>query len=352
MSKTEEGIEGQVVTDLLESACPSIRCRLRLELLGQSRSDPEVAGLQPEILEDAAVREVLGWRKPDGWLAWDFHGRKSTEAGVRLLAEKGVDPSHPAVAGALAALELNPERLERGIGRVGQAADDRGLGGALMIRATVFAYAGVEDRPLVREQVAVALDGFRTVLSARSMSDIATGYRGHLVFRPGVRWPSTYHLRLLALTGGWRSAENRQLVTEAVQRLVDLSPLPDIHFRIGSQLCAPASFVMRDFNPNLATLDGLGWMMWFHRLELLARLGVVSGVPQLTRQLESLRGMLTEGGGWFSRPLAHFSFRKWGAYTGLALEPDWRSPSRRIRDLTFRSLLILRYSAGWEPAVT
>jgi hypothetical protein len=48
-------------------------------------------------------------------------------------------------------------------------------------------------------------------------------------------------------------------------------------------------------------------------------------------------------GGKFTKQLAHDYFRRWGAYTGLMLEADWRIPQRRINDLIFRSLLILNY---------
>lgn len=35
--------------------------------------------------------------------------------------------------------------------------------------------------------------------------------------------------------------------------------------------------------------------------------------------------------------------RKWGAYSSLTLERDWKDPRRRMYDPTFRSLLILHY---------
>jgi hypothetical protein len=44
------------------------------------------------------------------------------------------------------------------------------------------------------------------------------------------------------------------------------------------------------------------------------------------------------------KKLNHTYFQKWGSYTGLALEKDWRHPQRRVNDLTFRSLLIIHYS--------
>jgi hypothetical protein len=41
------------------------------------------------------------------------------------------------------------------------------------------------------------------------------------------------------------------------------------------------------------------------------------------------------------RALSRTYFRKWGVYTDLMLERDWKDPQRHIYDLSFRSLLIL-----------
>jgi hypothetical protein len=72
--------------------------------------------LQARVLGDKAVREVMSWRQPDGWLAWQFHGTKGTEPGIRLLCEKGVERTHPVLAGAarrLVALSPIPRIIVR-----------------------------------------------------------------------------------------------------------------------------------------------------------------------------------------------------------------------------------------------
>jgi hypothetical protein len=188
------------IAELLDSACPSIKYRIRKELLGQSTDSPAMLELQEQILRDPAVQAVLGWQGSDGWLAWDFHGAKSMETGIRILCEKGLDPQHPAFARALQALEDYPDRLDRGIGKPGRLLDQLGFGGALMIRAVLAAQAGMEDKHFVQEQVQEALAGFKAVLDVESIKDIVEDYKGRLVFKPGVRWPGIYHLRLLAFT--------------------------------------------------------------------------------------------------------------------------------------------------------
>jgi hypothetical protein len=332
--------------ELLERACPSIQYRLRCELLGQPRSAPQMRYLHRQILADKAVKEVFGWQQPDGWLAWNFHGEKSIESGIRLLCEKGVDPCLPVLARALQSLEGATDRLDRGIGKVGRILDERGLGGSQTIRATVFAYAGVEDKVFVQDQIDRALAAFKAVLTIDTLADVLETYKGKLVYRPDRVWPCLYHLRLLAMTHDWRTIENHRTLAESIQRLIEWSPLPDVHVRHKSQLIAPASFCMDDFKPDMSTLDDAHWMMWFHRMELLSRLGVVHALPALAKQIDVLREMLAAGQGRFIKALAHPYFRRWGAYTGLMLEHDWRDSRRRIYDLTFRSLLILHYAEG------
>jgi hypothetical protein len=50
------------ISTLLANACPSIRYRLRSDVLGQSRQDPEMKALQVLILKDPTVERVLSWQ--------------------------------------------------------------------------------------------------------------------------------------------------------------------------------------------------------------------------------------------------------------------------------------------------
>jgi hypothetical protein len=275
--------------------------------------------------------------------AWDFHGNDSTESGIRLLSEKGVEPNHPFLSKALHALENETVRLERGIGKVGNILDQCGLGGSRTIKAVVFAYVGIEDKPFVKEQIHRALAAFRAVLSVDTTADLVEVYKGKQIYRQGRLWPSIYHLRLLSLTHNWRTSENLRIVAASIQRLFMLSPLPTPLVRFKSQLIAPAAFCMDDFNPDLQTMNDAHWMMWFHRMELLSRMGVTHSLPEMKIQISALKEILDAGQGRFTKPLTHAYFRKWGAYTGLMLEKNWRAPHRRIYDLTFRSVLILHY---------
>jgi len=332
------------VDRLRASACPAIQYRIWKEILHHPPNLPEMIELHGLILQDEAVKKVIDSQESDGWLAWSFHGYNSMESGIRLLCEKGLEANQPVLARALLALEKHTDRLVRGLSKTGKIFDERGLGGGELIRAHLFAHAGKEDSSLVQKQIEEALQVFSFAPQLKSLESLYEVYKGKFVFREGACWPSLYHLRLLAMSQNWRTPENKKMIVKSIRHIVRLSPIPDIYVKHKSQLIAPGSFCMHDFTPDMKKLTDAGWMQWFHRMELLARLGVVNQIPELKHQLQTLAEILLENQGLFKNKLNHAYFQKWGAYTGLALEKDWRLPQRRINDLTFRSLLILHYA--------
>jgi len=143
-----------VIYELLQNACPSIRFRIRSEILGEPDTSLEMVRLQKEILSDDWVQKGFSWQHADGWIGRDFHGENSMETGIRVLVEKGLRTSHPVLELALSTLIKEKSRLIRGFGKVGDVLDDHKLGGTRMIQATVFAYAGVEESEIVKDQIA------------------------------------------------------------------------------------------------------------------------------------------------------------------------------------------------------
>lgn len=329
---------------LLNQACPSIRYRVKKEVLSQL-SPRESAELKQLILTDDLVIKYLSLQRPDGWIDADIHSQQGVEAAVRVLAEKGLDANDPVVFNMLDQLEKRTDSFDHGcLARVGKILDKLGLGGSQLIKAVIFAYAGSAPDGLVNEQVKVALAAFQSVHNAKLIDDVVTVYKNKLVFKPGVKWPGIYHLRLLAYSKNWRNPENLKLLIKSIKQLVLLSPIPDISGLFKSQMVAPGSFCMHDFNVDLFELDGKGWMMWLHRMELLARIGVVRCIPVLNAQLKVLKHMVNEKSGVFAKRYNHYYFTKWGVYTGLALERDWRTKKRYLCDILFRSLLIIYYA--------
>lgn len=331
---------------LSKTACPSIAWRIRKEIFQEDGASPQMRDLQKQILEDSEVKRIFSLQKEDGWLGGTFHDTDEPESGIRFLMEKGVEPGHPTVQKALQAILDRGEDFDLGsMQRVGKPLDAWRLGGSKLMRATVFAYAGAEEHDFVKAHIREALDAFRFAGGVKDIKDIFEPYKGKKVFKSGVIWPCVYHLRLLAYTKSWRTEENQTMLAQAVTHLAALSPIPEIKLLNKGQVISPASVFMYTFNDDMAALTDAGWMMWFHRTEMIARLGVVHQTEAIRRQLEYVSRMVKESGGLFTKPLRHPYFVKWSQYVGLNLESDWKTKDRRVNDLTFRWLLIQFYAS-------
>lgn len=331
-----------VIAEILQNACASIRYRMRRELLAEDPTDPLMLDLQQQILRQPAVQAIQTIQAADGWIGVNFHGMEGTESGIRHLLEMGVEPEQPVLARALDAVRSHPEKWSQGIGKAGIQLDAAGLGGTHSIAAALLCQAGLEQEAPVADEFQHALTAFEAVLNIPTLHDLLGEWKGKQVLLPGRTWPSIYQLRLLAYAQSWRTPERMSMLAAAVEHMAHLSPLPSFSYKWKYRLISPASFCMHDFNPDVNRLTPAGWMMWFHRMELLTRLGIIPQTPVLQNQVEGMRSI--RAGGWFPLALEHSYFRHWGAYPGLMLENDWKDADRRRYDLTFRCLLI---EHGW-----
>ncbi len=324
---------------MINRACPSIQYRIKREIFNESPNSTEMVKLQVQILGDKKVKEIMSLQKEDGWLGGDFHSENEPEGGIRLLREKGVDGNNDVIIKALNALLP----FDNALGRIGKILDECHIGGAEMIKSCVFAYAAHENYNFIQAQIQEALLAFEYVTQIEDVCETFNLHKDKLcVFKNNSKWPSIYHLRLLAFTESWRNVKNKNTLVTAFTKLAEFSPIPPIKLLYKSQIVSPASIYMNDFNTDLSNISAKEWMMWFHRVELIARLGIANDVPQIRRQIDVLQDYLNSNQGFFIKPLSHYYFTKWDKYLGLALENDWKVKDARINDLTFRSLLILK----------
>lgn len=330
---------------IAERACPSISYRIRKEILNEDISNASMKSLQAMILNEAEILRIFSLRKEDGWLGGWFHGVDEPECSIRYLIEKGVEPSHPIIQDALDALIKRGENFDEGsMYRVGKPLDELHLGGTKLIKACIFAYTGDEHYDFVIEKIEEALDVFRYICDVKNITDIYDIHKNKFVFKAGVIWPSIYHLRLLAYTRKWRNDANKEMLIKAISNLSTLSPIPSIKLLYKNQMIAPASIYMSNFNDDMKSMNAKEWMMWFHRTELISRLGIAFEVPPIKAQIEYVNKILNDNNGLFTKKLRHFYYTKWTQYLGLVLENDWKSDEKMINDLTFRCLLINSYS--------
>lgn len=334
---------------LLHHSCPSIAYRTRKEILQEHLSEQQENEYRQRILASPRLRRVLEWQGADGYFGTRLHTAPTGspvwphEGCVRYLLEMGLPPDFEPLQKALRVL-LVPGWQKEGTGsRAAQAM------GFEIIRAALFAQAGLTGYDFVRKWADEALEAFKTLAMAESLRDIAAENKnGRLVFLGGRRIPTVFHLRMLAYTDEWRTAENKRMLAAAFEKLYCWLPLPQIYIKAGSQLVAPLGNLAMPLNREPAGPYGF-WWLHFH--ELAARAGMLGkGSPFRKNfdlmddaRLEQLAGSLT-------RAAQTRGYTGWGPYSGLALEDEWKSKQARLADLSFRLCLTRHYADGADRA--
>jgi hypothetical protein len=339
----------EVIKALTENAGAAIRYRTRQEILEES---PNIKDYLDEILDDERVKYALSWQKPDGYFGECFHGGtipaakrkyvgKGAEGALRFLSEMGVPKEYPAVDKGLRAL-LKENWLPDTIGAFDYK-PEAGLFGNDYIRSVAFAYFRVEEHEFIQREIGRAVGYVSRIVDIPSIKEVTGLYQNKLYFNQGKVLPDLYVIKLLAFTKSWRNEENTSKIAKAIVHLIDLSPLPTYYCKLGHQLYSPGRIFPQDLKKSLSSFQTRDWFYWMHTMELFARMGIVKKVPALLQQANELKEKLAGGKGFFPIKPEPRSFQQWGCYTGLALEDSWRD-NRWKYDLTFRSLLILKYA--------
>lgn len=347
------------VDEMLEKACPSIRYRIRRDILFE-RPSGLTDRLMGEILEDPAVRYALSLQKPDGYFGDVFHagfmpkghykGKSGVEGIMGFLFEKGLDASNPRVASGLRALE-RPGWLgqEKGIWCVYYK--DIGLYGPEFIKTALLCMFGTAGEAETARCGREAVDTFTELRRYDSYESITEEMRcnakTYKVYRKGVRFPEYYHLKMLAFNDMWKKTD-RCAVVEGVRKLMSFSPLQEVRVRHKSRWLAPGGIRPRDLRARLGDLRAEGWdrdnwVCWLKTFEYFARMGIVKDIPEFRGQAAQLCSLLDDGKGFFPIALKEKDCSLWGPCLGLALENSWKDGRMRY-DLTFRSMLILHFA--------
>ncbi|UCD08076.1 MAG: hypothetical protein JSU79_06895 [Dehalococcoidales bacterium] len=339
----------EVIKTLTEDACASIRFRTRKEILGDN---PDISEYLDEILTDNRVQYAFSWQKEDGFLGEFFHAGwipsvkmkyfgTGTEGALRFLSEMAVPDTFSIVKNCLDALlrdNWNPDRWKWA------AVYDPAIGlfGADNMRAVVFSYFGIEDHDFIQTEIQRTLGYVSAVRAIPSIESITGTYNKKLYYS-GTPLPDLYNLKLLAFTQSWRNEENIDIISQAIERLIDFSPLPKVYIKAKSQLVAPAQIQPPNLKQSPHDLGSKDWFWWIHTMELFARMGIVKNVSSLLQQANELKEILEERDCIFPIKPHDGYFKAWSVYSGLALEDSWKN-DRWKYDMTFRSLLILKYA--------
>ena len=346
------------VDEMLENANPSIRYRIRRDILKEPLS-AETERLYAQILDDPQVKYAFSLQKENGYFGDEFHagfipkGKSKINIGaegiMRFLFEKGAEPSEPRIKAGLEILKKDGWLIkEKGMWCVHYK--DIGLYGPEFIRAALLqmfgAVSDADMTPHIRFAVKT-FDDLKDVDSCESITeDFKYGGKIYKVFKKGIGFPEYYHLKILAFSDLWKREEDRPNVINGVKKLIGLSPLREVRVKYKSHWIAPGSIRPFDLKADLSRLAAEGWNCdnwehWFVTFENFARMGIVNEIPELKSQAGQLAGMLDGGSGFFPIGMKEEYFNRWGPNLGLMLENSWKQ-GRGKYDLTFRALFILK----------
>lgn len=346
----------KMIDFLLQNANPSIRLRVKKEVLGDI-TEAEEKDLQAQILDEKILRLIAEKQLPNGWIGLGFHGGNKNagqfdnqETGTKYMGEKGLHGSEllNRAMDAFVTTELTDLCYEtRGhyfsefkIPACGQNT----------IRSACIARAGYSDVIDITPQINVALESFRRVTEVDSIFEVTRPWKQIRLFNENERWPCRYHIETLAFTDSWKTEENIKMLAASFKRLMR-TDRPEIiktpvacwvGHAVGplwylNEGYSIASDAMNQPDPNGDHLIN------FEKVEWLCRAGLYNHLPELREEVEFIRQSIDENG-VCNAPFYKNEFRGWGPYSGLQLETDWRTAKRRICDVTFRALLVLHYA--------
>lgn len=345
----------KIIDFLLSNADPSVVLRARRELLNGISKTKEDELLQ-KIRIQKNIQSILQAQKPDGWIGNYFHGQSkkfgagmydNMEVGLRYLAEKGFPADNEYITKAVHSFLVDGANCSEF--RLHAPPDDYAhtAFGVYLLRSSVILRAGHEYLLPTNDYIDLHHDvvfSFRTFLNVLNFADadgaVDTSKR-QLCFKPGVLWPCSYDLRILAHSQGWRSHRNISLLADSMNRLFSFRHVREkmIYTYIKGQFRAPCLAFIHSGMYNLGMLDDA--YVNFDLLELFARCGVVKQVPFLQNKYEYVLSLVDDDLDVDYKIAS--GERNWGPYGGFALEEDWKSKTRKQCDALFRILMIMHY---------
>lgn len=346
-------VTGRMVTFLLENGGPSVRLRVKRDILG-NLTEEEKTSLQEQIMEEPIYRLISDCQKENGWLGNGFHGPnknagpyENQEVGTKYLAEKGFGAENPVLCRAMDAFVTVPlsDLCYRTHGKVYDEFQFA-ANGQNLIRCACIARAGFADRIDIAPQILLSLDSFRRVLEVDSILDVSRTVKSskYRVFLKEEKWPCRYHFDILAHTKSWKTPENCQMLADSFaklmrtdrQELVGLGAASWVGHVLGTLGCYTEGFSLRTVRDgeSLVLLEMVEWM---------CRCGLYPYLPVLREEVSLLMDAVDDNG-ICRAPVDTEYLKGISTYGGQQIEVDWKSPVRQACDITFRVLLCARYA--------
>ena len=344
----------KLIDFLLENANPSIRLRVKKEILGSITAEEE-SELIAQIKEEPIYKLIASCQKKNGWLGNGFHGPnkdagpyENQEVGTKWLAEKAVGKNDPVLKRAMDAF-VTTELTDLCYRTKGKYFDEfrYAANGQNLIRCACIARAGYDDIIDIKPQIQLAFDSFRRVLEVDSILDITRikkfNGREKRIFNDPENWPCYYLLDILAHTTSWKTEDNIKMLAEAVKKLMRTDRLECqvagdswVGYVLGTVGCLKEGYALG------YEKDGIHYT-YLDRVEWLCRCGLAPYIPELQAEIDLLVRAVDENGACRAA-VDEKQLKGISTYSGQQLETDWKTEIKKLCDITFRVLLIMFYS--------
>ncbi len=351
---------------LMENASPPIKYRVLTELLDGNPEDPEIKAARQEAYQYAPALALQRKQRKDGTWGGKIHAgdprgyELCLENVLCTLFEYGWNrETKPVKAAAKTLRTFLTQKKDLKLFEFQKVikADERReqyyrwflriLALGLLIRA---GYTDERSRLAVLELLDVTSGFVDDPISRNPVDEIGAS---HPLIRPE-SWnrgysfiPDLYITRVLAFSPWLLDGELAKMRIKKIFDYVMSETYQSIAPQLGLVRTSKGSFI-KGHGLRILPIDD------YHKhghldelivvLELLARLGLLNRYPRLMGHLEWLLGQQSREGRWNLPTKMLSDTSRWTAL--LRIEKDWRSPTRKEADMTFRMLVIFKYQ--WE----
>lgn len=311
----------KLIDFLLENAGPVIQYRLRKEILC-NLDKIEEENLLEQIYQTPYFKLLQSYIKADGYIGSGAHSLdnwrgevlhetplQDGEAAARLLSNYAIPKTHPIIANFVAAMRDEetlrkefsyiPPELHRYENRF------RGItsGFCLMILIyTMQAMLGYGDDENVKPFQDISLEAFRSILPLSSISEITKVHQGKAKYNypyieEDMNFPCQYHLETLAYTKAWRTPDNIQLMTDALNHYnVIFQGMNPIHVKIGTTYYVPFPLNMQNSPIRPFQADLIDAITYRRLLTEIAMLGVGEDVGVIKESIANIENAIGSDG--------------------------------------------------------
>lgn len=348
-------MKDKIIEFLLNYANPSIRLRVKKEILGHISVEEE-ANLKNQILNEDIIRFIASKQHENGWIGMGFHGSNKNagqfdnqETATKYMGEKGLKGTYllDQCMQAYATIPLTDPCYETKGNYYSEF--EIPAFGQNTIRSACIARAHYSDVIDISPLIVVALESFRRVTEVDSILNVSRPSKKCRLFNNNERWPCRYHLEILAFDDSWKNEENIRMLANSFNTLMrsdrpEIMSIPVacwIGHPVGPLWYYSEGYSLSTNAVNQMEADGIRRVN-FEKVEWLVRCGLYPYLPQLRTEVEYIAEHI-KSDGTCDVPFYEKEFRGWGPYAGLQLETDWRSKVRKQCDIAFRTLLIMHY---------